>query len=170
MKKIGAVGIKRLKILHLISVALWFGGVVSLVALILQTNLTDFEKVNITYSSMKMIDQTVIRNGGQGIFITSIIYSIWTSWGFFKHKWIVVKWIVFLTQMIFGIFFLNGWVEQNIELLHAEKALALSNQIFINNHMNLKIGLVCQSIIIVLIIWVSVIKPWKNKNVNKTVN
>jgi hypothetical protein len=41
------------------------------------------------------------------ILITSLIYSIWTHWGFFKHKWVTVKWGIFALQMVFGIGFLN---------------------------------------------------------------
>jgi len=91
MKKIGAEGTKWLKIIHIISVTLWFGGIISLLALISGINLSVFDEVNATYRSMRIIDEYIIRNGAQGILITSIIYSIWTNWGFFKHRWVAVK-------------------------------------------------------------------------------
>lgn len=164
MKKMGSTGMKWLKVFHLVSMSLWFGGVASLLALISGADLTNFDMVNAAYNSMRSIDSTVVRNGGQGILITSLIYSIGTNWGFFKHKWVAAKWGIFIAQMAFGIAYLNGLIEKNIEILHTEKALALSNQAFLNNHTYATVGLLTQCIIIVVVIWISVIKPWKSKN------
>jgi uncharacterized membrane protein len=165
MKKIGAQGTKWLKIAHIISVTLWFGGIISLVALRSGINLSVYEEVNATYQSMRVIDDYIIRNGAQGILLTSIIYSIWTNWGFFKNRWVAVKWVVFLAQMLFGIIFLNTWVGANISMLSAEKGLALSNPVFIQNHSFIQIGAISQIILVIFLICVSVLKPWKKKNV-----
>lgn len=107
MKKLGSGGMKWLKILHIVSVSLWFGGIISLIALRSGLDLSSFDEVNATYNSMRLIDETLIRNGAQGILLTSIVYSIWTNWGFFKHRWVAVKWVVFAAQMVLGIAFLN---------------------------------------------------------------
>lgn len=107
MKKLGPSSTKWLKILHIVFVALWFGGIISLLTLRFGLRLDTFDEVNITYNNMKIIDDYLIRNGAQGILITSVIYGFWTNWGFFKYRWIAVKLVVFVSQMIFGIVFLN---------------------------------------------------------------
>jgi hypothetical protein len=165
MKKLGSNGTKWLKILHIISVTLWLGGITSLLALTLGLQLSDFEEVNAAYRSMKIIDTILVRNGAQGILLTSIIYSIWTNWGFFKHKWVAVKWVAFIAQMIFGIIFLSKWTEANIALLEVEKGMALINPIFMQNHLIRQTGIIIQIAIIVILICISVIKPWRSKNV-----
>jgi uncharacterized membrane protein len=164
MRKLGPKGMRWLKIFHLISVALWFGGISSLVILIFGAALSSFEEVSAIYSSMRKIDELLIRNGGQGILITSLIYSIWTHWGFFKHKWVTVKWGIFALQMVFGIGFLNRWVGTNVHLLETEKSMALSNPIFIQNHSLIQIGTITQALVIIIVIGISVIKPWKKKD------
>lgn len=113
---------------------------------------------------MRIIDTLLVRNGAQGIILSSIIYSIWTNWGFFKHKWIAVKWLAFIAQLIFGIVFLNWWTEANIALLEAEKGMALINPIFIQNNSIRQTGIGIQIVVIVILICISVLKPWKNKN------
>jgi hypothetical protein len=164
MKKLGTVGTKWIKILHIISVGLWFGGVMALLALSVGLPLSDFEEVNTAYRSMRIIDTLLVRNGAQGIIITSLLYSIFTNWGFFKHKWVVVKWVAFIAQMIFGIVFLNGWTEANVILLEAEKSMALINPVFIQNHSLRQTGIIIQIVVIVILICISVLKPWKNKS------
>lgn len=165
MKKLGSKGTKWLKILHIISVALWFGGIVSLLALRSGLQLSAYEEVNATYHSMRTIDEILIRNGAQGIILSSLLYSIFTNWGFFRHKWVAVKWIVFVGQMVLGIAFLNRWVGTNVSLLSTEKAAALTNPAFLQNHSLIQFGIYTQIILIVLLTIISVFKPWKNKAV-----
>lgn len=163
MKKLGPSSTKGLKILHIVFVALWFGGIISLLALRFGLRLETLDEVNITYNNMKIIDDYLIRNGAQGILITSLIYGIWTNWGFFKYRWVTVKLVVFVSQMIFGIVFLNRWMGSNISILNTEKVMALSNPTFIHNNSLIQFGIVSQLILIVFLICISVLKPWKKK-------
>jgi len=71
----------------------------------------------------------------------------------------------FLAQMLFGIIFLNSWVGANISMLSAEKSLALSNPVFIQNHSLIQIGTISQIVLLIFLICISVLKPWKKKNV-----
>ncbi len=41
-----------------------------------------------------MIDKFFLIHGGIGIVLTALIYSIFTKWGFFKVKWVGVKWVL----------------------------------------------------------------------------
>ena len=164
MKKLGPRSTKWLKILHIVFVALWFGGIISLLTLRLGLSLSVFDQVNVTYNNMKIIDDYLIRNGAQGILITSVIYGFCTNWGFFKHKWIAVKLVAFISQMIFGIFFLNSWMGANISMLNTEKVMALNNPAFIHNNSLIQFGIVSQLILIIFLICISVLKPWKKKN------
>lgn len=159
MKKLGSGSIKWLKIFHIIFVTLWFGGILNLLTLRLGIKLSSFNQVNTAYNSIRIIDNYLIRNGAQGILITSIVYSIWTNWGFIKYRWIAVKWVVFVSQMVFGIVFLNKWVGQNISLLNTEKSLALNNPIFMQNDLLMQIGIVTQIILVIFLICISVLKP-----------
>lgn len=39
------------------------------------------------------IDYAIVIPGAILAVATGIIYGIFTKWGFFKHRWITVKWI-----------------------------------------------------------------------------
>lgn len=166
MKKLGPLGTKWLRIIHLVFVALMFGGIISSVALRFPLQLTAFDEVNITYKSLKIISDHIIRYGAQGIILTGLIYSIWTNWGFIKHKLVAVKWVVFIAQTLFGILFVDRWMEKNISMLNTEQTLALTNAAFIQNHSLIQSGAIAQIAVIIFLICISVLKPWKKKLLN----
>jgi hypothetical protein len=163
MKKLGTGGLQWLKIFHIVFITLMLGGILSSLALRFQLQLASFDEVNVTYKSLKTISDHIIRYGAQGIIITGLIYSIWTNWGFIKYKWIAVKWIVFFTQTLFGIFFIDRWMVENITMLEIQKSMALSNSAFIHNQSLIQFGAIAQSTLIICLICISVLKPWKNK-------
>lgn len=170
MKKLGSVGIKYLKICHIVFVMLMFGGIISSVVLRFGFPLTEFDQVNISYENLKIISDHVIRYGAQGIIITSLIYSIWTPWGFKKYNWVAVKWIIFVGQTLLGIFFVDRWIEKNISMLETEKGLALTNPAFLHNHTLITFGAFAQILLIIILIWLSVFKPWTKRSVSTDIN
>lgn len=164
MKKMGTVGLKWLKISHLVLVVLMLGGIISSLALRLTLKLTTFDEVYLTYKMLYNISDYVIRYGAVGLFITGIVYGVWTNWGWFKHRWITVKWIVFVLQTIFGVFFIDRWMTANVSMLEAERSMALSNPAFVHNHLLIQGGAIAQSVAIIFLIGVSVFKPWRQRN------
>ncbi len=54
--------------------------------------------------------------------------------GFFKHRWVGVKFVLYIIQTIVGIFIVDQLMMANMELLETQKQLALSNPTFIRNH------------------------------------
>lgn len=59
------------------------------------------------YASMKFIDYVILATGGMGSLLTGLIYSVFTNWGWFKHKWIIVKWCINLSGVTLGTFWLG---------------------------------------------------------------
>jgi hypothetical protein len=51
-----------------------------------------------------------------------------------------------------------------VHLFETEKSMALSNPIFIQNHSIIQIGTITQALVIIIVIGISVIKPWKKKD------
>lgn len=163
MKKLGTVAMKGLKILHLVLVSLFFGGILSSVALNSRLDLSVFEEVNATYKSLVILSDYIVRYGAQGTIVMGIIYGVWTNWGFFRHKWIAVKWAIFVAQTFLGILVVDKLMVANMALLTSEKAMALSNPVFIHNHVLRKYVVIVQMVLTLCLICISVLKPWKMK-------
>lgn len=166
MKKLGPVGTKWLKIAHIILVALFFGGIISSLAVNFGVELATYEETFEIYKAVVHISDNVIRIGAVGTLLLGFIYGFFTNWGFFKHKWVAVKWVLFVIQTLIGIFVVDKLMMANMAILESEKAIALSNPVFIHNHELRQNFVIAQIVITLFIICISVIKPWKKKRVN----
>ncbi|MEJ9212693.1 DUF2269 domain-containing protein [Bacillus smithii] len=165
MKKMGPKGLKWLKIFHLFFAILFFGGMLSSTVLNLQMDLTNYEETNLMYKNMIIISDYVVRYGAVGTLVVSFIYGFFTNWGFFKHRWVGVKFVLFIIQTINGIFIVDKLMVANMELLETQKKWALSNPVFIHNHEIRQYAVMFQIVVTIFILIISVLKPWKKKNV-----
>lgn len=163
MKKLNVKGLKILKILHVFFVVVLFGGI--LISLVINLHI-DFHNYNETYygyKSMILLSSKVIRHGTIATIIIGCIYGLFTNWGFFKHKWIGTKMILFVIQICIGLFIINNLSIENLNLLQSQKELALSDETFIHNQQIRQIALFLQVFITIIIFAISYIKPWMKK-------
>ncbi|CAH1206116.1 hypothetical protein PAECIP111891_02795 [Paenibacillus allorhizoplanae] len=163
MKKLSPVGMKWLKIVHISLVALFFGGIMSSLALNMGISLATYDDTLATYKRIVVISDSIIRTGAVGTLLVGFVYGFLTSWGFFKHRWVTVKWILFVGQTIIGIFVVDKLMLANMTLLETEKALALTNPEFLHNQTLRQYAIYVQVAVTVFILCISVFRPWKKK-------
>lgn len=161
--KLGPTGLKFLKIIHIVLVALFFGGILSSTAINMGINLDSYEETLTSYKTIITISDATVRTGAVGTLLVGFIYSIFTNWGFFKFRWVTVKWILFIIQTIIGIFVVDKLMVANMTLLETQGSMALTNPIFIENHELRMYAVYIQIAITVFIFAISVIRPWKKK-------
>jgi hypothetical protein len=78
---------------------------------------------------LQIVDDYFIIPGAFGAFMTGLIYSIWTNWGFFRHPWIIVKWVMIILQTIFGIM-LGSFINDNVVIADQLRDAALTDPLF----------------------------------------
>jgi uncharacterized membrane protein len=164
MLSIGAKGQKWLKGLHLITVACWIGGAVSLIVLYPFKNGVD--NAGVLYGinqSIHHVDMAVVViPGAIGCLLTGLIYSAFTKWGFFRHGWVILKWIITLAGIIFGTICLGPWETRMMELSGELGLKALGNaEYLLNQRLNAYWGM-AQVALLMATVFVSILKPWKN--------
>jgi hypothetical protein len=121
-------------------------------------------------ASVKAIDDIVVVGGAIGCLFTGLVYSLMTPWGFFKFRWITVKWISTVLLILFGTFFLGPWLNEMTHISANEYALALTNpQYLYDEKMNMTWGSIQFGVNILLVI-ISVLKPWKRLKTQKTLS
>ncbi len=165
MKKISAKGQKWLKGIHLIAVCCWVGGAVSLLLLYFLKG--DVENGNVLFGinqSIHHVDiMVVVIPGAFGCLLSGLVYSVFTKWGFFRHRWITFKWIVTVSAILFGTFFLGPWETGMMEISGKLGIAALENDDYLyNQKMNFMFGILQVSMLITTIL-VSILKPWKSR-------
>ena len=163
MKHLGLQGRLWLKGFHVFFACAWIGAGI---CLILMQALLKADSGGMLHGidvSMKFIDDYVIIPGAFGSLLTGLFYALFTNWGFFKHRWIIVKWIVNVGGILFGTFFLGPWLN-GLPPISGELGLAaLSDPAYIHNKtMNMYFGPI-QVGSLVLAVFLSALKPWKKK-------
>jgi uncharacterized membrane protein len=165
MKKIGAKGLRWLKGFHIIAVSCWIGGAVSLLTLyFLKNGISDGKVLYGINQSIHHVDMAVIViPGAFGCLITGLIYSLFSSWGFFKHNWLIVKWVITVTAIIFGTFWLGPWETKMMEISGRLGMSSLDDPAYLyNQKMNVLFGTV-QCLVLMITVFISIFKPWKKK-------
>lgn len=166
LKKIGPKGMKWLKIIHVFLVVLFFGGILSSLALNLHIDFTKYDEAYLGYKNIIIISDHIVRWGAIGTLFIGFIYGFFTSWGFFKHKWVGVKFVLYLIQTIVGIFIVDKFMIANMELLEVQKELALRNPLFIQNHEIRQYAVYFQVFVTIFVFIISFLKPWKKKKLH----
>ncbi len=163
MKKMTVFQQKLLKVFHLITASLWLSSVIALALLPIISSPTatgdEIYMYNLTYH---FIDMFILTPAALVTLITGLIYSLFTTWGFFRHGWIVYKWIVSLLIIITGTFYFGPMVTELLEIADTKRIAALQDQYYMQGHtVGLYAAIVNTSLLVVAVI-VSVYKPWKN--------
>ncbi|MBW1709380.1 MAG: hypothetical protein JRG97_06475 [Deltaproteobacteria bacterium] len=163
MKKFGAKGQRWVKSFHVFFACVWIGAAVCLILISFFLQATDGKELYGIDRSLKFIDDFIIIPGAIGSFLTGLIYAIFTNWGFFKHNWIIVKWIICIGGIIFGTFWLGPWLNHSVPISGDLGLGALSDPAYVHNKtMNLWFGTL-QGLTLIFAAFISVFKPWKKK-------
>ncbi|WP_459502356.1 DUF2269 family protein [Bacillus sp. C1] len=163
MRKIGPNGMKWLKMIHVFLVVLFFGGILSSLVLNLHIDMTKYEESYLSYKTLIAISDNIVRWGAIGTLLIGFTYGFFTNWGFFKHRWVGVKFVLYIIQTIVGIFIIDKLMVTNMELLETQKEFALSNPVFIQNHEIRQYAVYFQVAVTIFIFIISYLKPWRKK-------
>lgn len=167
MWKFGPLGLKILKMFHILLIVLFLGGILSSFALLLRLDLTNFEAVYSNYKVFNIISDNVVKMGAQGTILLGAVYGFFTRWGFIKHKWLAVKWLLFIAQTFIGILVVDKLMVTNLRLLETEQILALSNPVFIHNHYLRLYVVIGQIGLTLFALILSILKPGRSRAIHQ---
>ncbi|MDI9480246.1 MAG: hypothetical protein QM229_05505, partial [Bacillota bacterium] len=92
--KLSRTGMQWMRVLHVFSVSIWLGSVVCILGLTVicffQLNERDFL---IIAPLVPQLYKTIVMPVALFTIIQGIIYGLFSNWGFFKYKWLLLKWI-----------------------------------------------------------------------------
>ncbi|MDR2934871.1 MAG: hypothetical protein LBV70_03185, partial [Candidatus Adiutrix sp.] len=108
MKKFGARGQRILKIIHLVLAGVWLGGSLGLNLMLAALGPGQSGGELLGYDlARQFVDDFVIIPGALGCLFSGLLISLFTLWGFFKHPWVAVKWLLTVACILFGTFYLG---------------------------------------------------------------
>jgi hypothetical protein len=163
MKKLSPSGQRWLKAFHSLFACMWVGAAIVLsVKQFFVNPSTGGELYGIT-STMDFIDIVIIIPGAMGVLLTGLMYSVWTNWGWFKHNWITVKWLICLYGVIFGTYPLGPWMSGLASLSKEKGMAALFDPTYLHNRTMLFTFGTFQAATLIFAVFITALKPWKKK-------
>lgn len=168
MKKLGAKGVKVLKTVHLLLIMMWVTGVLAMAVLFLLKPQSG-DELYMLLDIILFIDWVFVIPGALLSVIVGIIYGIFTNWGFFKHRWILIKWIVSVVVILVGILYFSPNLEQALEIADRTRDPALTDPVVTSCIKKATTSAFLQGSALVFLVIISVFKPWKKKNANQKI-
>jgi len=163
MKKLSVSNQKLLKAIHLVVAGLWLSCVIMLLVLpIVAGKITDGRELYMYMYIYHFIDLYVLTPAAIATFFTGLVFSLFTRWGFFRHGWLIYKWIVTLAIIITGTFYLGPMVTRLLGIAETRGAAALDDHYYMQGS---EIGLwaaIINTVLLIVAVFFSVYKPWKN--------
>ncbi|MBE9032077.1 hypothetical protein IQ266_20265 [filamentous cyanobacterium LEGE 11480] len=153
---------------HVSTGALWFGTAVCMVVISLHhQNPTSGDELYLAQETIQILDEVVIVPAASLSLLTGGLLSWLTVWGFTKFYWVISKWVVTLALIIFGTFWLGQWTNAATAIAETERLKALQNPLFMFDSHSALIGGVIQTVCLLGIIAVSILKPWGRRDTKK---
>ncbi|MDR1045253.1 MAG: DUF2269 family protein [Candidatus Adiutrix sp.] len=164
MKKFSARGQRTLKIIHLVTACLWLGGAAAINLMILWLGPGESGPELVGYDlARKFIDDLVLIPGAMGCLLSGLLICWLTPWGFFRHRWVAVKWVLTVACILFGTFYMGPRLNGQ-HLISQELGLAaVSDPLYVANRFHNILGGVVQVLSLLFLVVISVLKPWKKK-------
>jgi len=163
MKRLNRSQQRMLKTVHLISAALWLSGVTVMACMpLLSQEITVGEALYIYDRIYHFIDMKLVTPAAVLTLATGLVYSIFTGWGFFKHGWLVYKWIVTLVLVLAGTFYLGPMVTKMLGISHIQGMAALEDHYYRTGLVTGLWAAIANAVLLVSAVVVSVYKPLRN--------
>jgi uncharacterized integral membrane protein len=160
MAKLSRRGRLWLRAFHIFFLGLWIGGIACTLVMFLLTGIANNDE---ELKLMYLITRILYIPGGVGMLgtiITGIVLARRTPWGFFKHRWLIYKqaiYILYLVDVVVG----NVVFDKATAIVQSEGLAALQNPAYTDAWTGLIITSVLNLLILISIVFVSEIKPWR---------
>jgi hypothetical protein len=146
---------------HVASGSIWFGAAMCMVAIAFKNaHTTNGDELYAINATLKLLDDFVVIPSANLSLLTGGLLCWLTIWGFFKHYWVIVKWVATVTLIAVGTAWLGPWVNAATSISDIERSQALSNPLYTFDIKGVLIGGAIQNLCILAIIAISVLKPW----------
>jgi hypothetical protein len=163
MKRLSLTGQRWLKCFHVLSAGVWVGTAVSLSTKQFFISPSHGPELFGILSTLDFIDLCVLVPGAIGTLVTGLIYSIFTNWGWFRHRWVTVKWIICVFGVTFGTYPLGPWLSGMVRISEDQGIASFNDAVFMHNRSMLFVFGTFQAMTIIFAFFVSVLKPWRKR-------
>ncbi|WP_349409852.1 DUF2269 family protein [Pseudalkalibacillus sp. SCS-8] len=148
-------------IAHILSIIVYFSGLLGTLLMALTTNFTEQrEMIYAAHLFIQYFDWFLIIPGGVAAFITGVWLSVRTHWGVTRYYWIIAKWVGTIGAIFFGANFMRVWLHDNFSEIFSSPTHPLENAFYLSNRLWIYFGLGLSFTILIFLVIISYLKPW----------
>ncbi len=100
MKRLGGAGTDIVTTVHKLVAVVWAAGAV--IALVIAAQLAMTAGATAADWARVALFQGVAAYASVAMLLIGLVYSIWTPWGFFRNRWVIAKWVLFIVATALG--------------------------------------------------------------------
>jgi hypothetical protein len=152
---------------HILFVSIWLGSALFTILIRLYNNAMQSDEALTTLHALSNKSDLLIIPSGLGVLVTSLMIAMMTKWGFFRFRWMIVIWIIFVLNILMGIVVLSPLKKSILAIAEFEGLSALQNPIYIRNHAILTIGGIVQVLLLAAAILIVELKPWGRRRIQR---
>ena len=147
---------------HLLSIGIWMGAAIAMMTIaLLRPSRPASDAGLLAYClAIKLIDDWVIIASAGASLISGLLLSWKTKWGFFTWYWVAFKLVSTVIMVTFGATCLGPWINATASLAETQGLAAMDNPEFTSDIDSVRIWGTLQILLLVILIVVSVFKPW----------
>ncbi len=168
------IGVRGKKILlgtHILLISIWVGSL--LIMLLLQSSKHTYFTAE-TYPAVDrvifIIFDTIVMNISIAVALSGLIFSMFTTWGFFKFRWILFKWVGVILLALLLMFLAGPAVNGMAATSNIFEADAAAKPDYISFERQTIFYTLLQFLGLSVIVFVSVIKPWGTRQPKFRIN
>ncbi len=162
MKQISLNQKKWLKSIHLVAVGVWITtGLVMFLIHFLADDFTSGEQLQLLNEIIYYIDMSILVPSAILCLLTGWIYSHFTKWGYFKHGWLIFKWIITVSIIVLGTVFSEPWIAKMVQISGELGLEALNDSDYKLYGLSHNILGVAMTGTLIIAVFISVFKPKK---------
>jgi len=164
MKQLSVTQKKWLKSIHLIAAGVWITtGLIMFLVQFMNDDIKTGDQLHLMNQIIHFIDMKILVPSAILCLLTGWMYSQFTKWGYFKHPWLIFKWIITVLIIVLGTIYSGPWIEKLV-LISGEiglDSLHDADYQWYENSQNI-MG-VCMTGTLIVSIFISIFKPGKSK-------
>jgi hypothetical protein len=146
---------------HVASGAIWLGTGLCLVIMgVKNVHAPNGDALYAINEIAKFLDDFVIVPTATLSLVTGFFLSWFTNWGFVKHYWVMTKWFLTISAIVFGTFWISPWINAMTSISATERLRALQNPLYMFDNQGMIWGGVAINICLLVVIAISLLKPW----------
>lgn len=153
-----------LKSIHVFSAGVWITtGLVMFLIHFLGADLKTGSELHFLNRIIYFIDMKILVPSAILSLLTGWMYSHFTKWGYFKHGWLIFKWIITVLIIVLGTILSEPWISKMVSISGTLGLDAITDPDYLWYGQAHNILGVCMTGTLIIAVFISIFKPTKSK-------